>query len=610
MNPLFTPILAYWGLTTTTWLVMWGALGAATIVLVLLVRKRWSDRPTMFKCACLSLWVHLLFAVFSMTLRVVTGAPQGGEGPPIRVTVVSDPPAEVAATITEEKIQPFWEQLEAPSLVQPSSDPLPAESVANSEPGADAPMLEKLAESLTAELPSPAPPLEAPSLLPTPTPSETSANFADNSTDEGKQEVEHTPHNPEAANPEDLAAEPLNEMLAGPSTHEMPDVLPSVAGPVKSHGQIPDKYVDRFAEDLTALATERGGSEQTERSVHAALEWLAATQSSNGGWDASRFGAGKELVVLGHDRRGAGAEADTGVTGLALLAFLGSGHSHLQGSYRNEVARALEYLRQRQRSDGSLFGDAELFARMYCHAMATLAVCEAYAVTRDTRLDGMARRATSFSLAMQHPTDGGWRYRRGDTGDTSLLGWQLMALKSAELAGIEIPQITWTRVERFLERVQRGDAGGLAAYRPDSPPSRTMTAEAWFCRQLLQTSRNVALAEPAIEEALESLGKELPSASHRNLYYWYYATLALQQNQEHSPQSLEAWESWNLALTTALLSTQEADGSWNENTVWGGDGGRVYTTAISTLCLEVYYRYRPASEPGDLAGRKEWQSLR
>jgi hypothetical protein len=344
--------------------------------------------------------------------------------------------------------------------------------------------------------------------------------------------------------------------------------------------------------------------------VRAALVWLAAAQSENGGWDASKYGAGQERAVLGHNRLGAGANADTGVTGLAVLAFLGAGHSHTQGDYRTEVAHALEYLRQRQRADGSLAGDAELYAQTYCHSMATLAVCEAYAMTRDQRLDSLARRAVAYSLSLQHPTDGGWRYRRGDTGDTSQLGWQLMSLESARLAGIEIPAVAWTRVQRFLKGVQHGSAGGRASYRPDGPPSRTMTAEAWYCHQLLGVERGSPLTPAAIEEAVASLSEELPTTSRRNLYYWYYATLALHQNQHHSAGSLAAWENWNQALTTVLLTTQDRDGSWDTNTVWGGYGGQIYTTSLSALCLEVYYRYHLGENQGEIAGREDWTSRR
>ena len=103
--------------------------------------------------------------------------------------------------------------------------------------------------------------------------------------------------------------------------------------------------------------------------------------------------------------------------------------------------------------------------------------------------------------------------------------------------------------------------------------------------------------------------RNLPSPSNRNLYYWYYATLALQQNQHQSPEDTSSWESWNHALTTALIATQESDGSWDADTVWGGYGGKVYTTSLSALCLEVYYRYSPVQGPRELADREGWQSL-
>src|SRR5205085_12139428 len=186
----------------------------------------------------------------------------------------------------------------------------------------------------------------------------------------------------------------------------------------------------------------RGASAETEAAVKAALQWLSKHQSTDGRWDASRFGGGRELRILGHDRNGAGAQADTGVTGLALLAFLGAGHTHNQGGYQDTVARGLEFLLRSQASDGNLGGNAEQFALMYCHGMGTLALSEAYAMTGDPRLGQSVKLAVRYTISAQNRTTGGWRYRPGDQGDLSQLGWQLMALKSAELANIEVPAST------------------------------------------------------------------------------------------------------------------------------------------------------------------------
>ncbi|HZZ72296.1 MAG TPA: hypothetical protein VFE24_08580 [Pirellulales bacterium] len=351
---------------------------------------------------------------------------------------------------------------------------------------------------------------------------------------------------------------------------------------------VPTPYLLRVAPNHGGAVRRGGGSPEVEASVQSALEWLAANQNADGRWEAKRFGAGKERNVLGHDRHGAGARADTGVTGLALLALLGSGNTHREGKYSTTVRKGLEFLLNSQARDGNLGGDAETFAFMYCHGMATLSISEAYAMTHDSRLEPFVHRAIDFTVSMQHPQAGGWRYQPNDTGDTSQLGWQLMSLKSAELAGIPIPQRTRDGMVRFLKGVTFGAHNGRASYRPDERASRTMTAEALVCRQFLGMERS----NPASDEAGDFVLEELPSASKMNLYYWYYGSLSMYQLQG------DYWRKWNDALQPALLKTQEAGGelkgSWSpDDDQWGGYGGRVYATAMATLCLEVYYRYLP-----------------
>jgi hypothetical protein len=224
---------------------------------------------------------------------------------------------------------------------------------------------------------------------------------------------------------------------------------------------------------------------------------------------------------------------------------------------------------------------------MYCHGMATFALAEAYGMTGDRTLEEPLRRAVAYTLAAQHPTKGGWRYQPGDNdGDTSQFGWQLLALKSAELAGLELPSNARRGMITFLKSVASGKHGGLASYRPGEPVSRTMTAEALFCRQLLGMTRE----NPANSEAGNYLAQELPGDGPVNLYYWYYATLAMYQLQG------EHWEKWNEALLAELLRLQRDSGtlagSWDPDPIWGSYGGRVYSTALGALCLEVYYRFQ------------------
>jgi hypothetical protein len=124
-----------------------------------------------------------------------------------------------------------------------------------------------------------------------------------------------------------------------------------------------------------------------------------------------------------------------------------------------------------------------------------------------------------------------------------------------------------------------------------------MTAEAFYCRELLQEFTGEPVDPQAAVEATKSLLSSLPDRNRVNLYFWYYASLALHQQQQTSEQAAAAWSTWNEALCDVLLATQQTHGenagSWNTNTVWGGYGGRVYTTAMAAMCLEVYYRYAP-----------------
>jgi len=321
--------------------------------------------------------------------------------------------------------------------------------------------------------------------------------------------------------------------------------------------------------------------------------------------------------VLGDDRHEAGRDADTGMTALALLAFLGAGHTHLEGNYRPNVERGLEFLLRAQAADGNLFGGAGLYAQMYCHSMATFALAEAQAMTGDRRLAAEVSRAVGFCLRAQHPTTGGWRYEIGNKGDTSQLGWQTMALASGERAGMAVPLQTWTGIDRFLRSVRRGQFGGLASYQEYSPASTSMTAEALYCRLLLTEKLGGAIDERSAAEATRQLLASLPSAQPINLYYWYYATLALHHRRVSSDAAAAAWQAWNEALTGVLLDAQVSvgpdAGSWSPNTVWGGYGGRVYSTAMAAMCLEVYYRYAstPVQGQSSLATRPDgWQPSR
>lgn len=180
----------------------------------------------------------------------------------------------------------------------------------------------------------------------------------------------------------------------------------------------------------------------------------------------------------------------------------------------------------------------------------------------------------------------------------SMFGWQLMAFRSAQDGGIPIPEKTRSRMIDFLTKRSRGDKGGLAGYRDTDPVTPAMTAEAMFCKQMLGMPRS----NPRAVEGANYLLQNRPKLSELNLYYWYYGTLAMFQ------YGGEEWTRWNDALRDLLVSEQVAEGplagSWEPKDAYARYGGRLFSTAVATLCLEVYYRRLPMYQWSDPGGTK------
>ena len=363
--------------------------------------------------------------------------------------------------------------------------------------------------------------------------------------------------------------------------------------------RLPAPYRNRAIDDRLETAQKYGGNASTEEAVERALRFMAASQSADGRWDASAFGAGTaDDAADAIERPNTGRESDTGISGLCLLAFMGAGNTPSSGPYREEVQRGFEWLISQQRDDGYLGGlgkqqGAELIAGAYCHAIATFALAESVAMQEVSDVDPRQRaaieKALAYSYSAQLP-DGGWRYipRQDKGGDMSIFGWHLMALKSAGYAGVRIPENVTADAITFLNERSIGPSRGLAGYRVGSPPTATMTAEALFCRQMIGVSRDAASSREAVAFVLRAT----PTLVNENFYYWYYGTLAMYQ------YGGEPWQQWNERLREILVSQQQPDGRWNAGAAWGAYGGDLYSTALGTLCLEVYYRYLPLYRQG------------
>jgi len=330
-----------------------------------------------------------------------------------------------------------------------------------------------------------------------------------------------------------------------------------------------------------ACVKKHGGTAASEAAVAAALKWLAAAQLPDGSWNFDHRLAHDPDVRMA-DHTGNLTSARNAATAMAVLPFLGAGQTHVDGSYKETVMRGLGYLwlhMKKTEKTGSL---NESGGSMYSHGLASIALCEAYALTRDKKLLSPAQASLNFIAHAQDPVGGGWRYQPRQPGDTSVTGWQLMALKSGHAAYLQVSPSTVRGATKFLDSVQ---AGNGAYYGYTTPGKRwTTTAVGLLCRMYLGWPRDRA----ALKEGVKYLSAQGPSKT--DMYYNYYATQVMfQYGGEH-------WEKWNVRMRNHLVSEQgkvgPAKGSWYFAGGAGAErGGRIYNTSLATMILEVYYRH-------------------
>jgi hypothetical protein len=341
-----------------------------------------------------------------------------------------------------------------------------------------------------------------------------------------------------------------------------------------------------------------GSTRDGDRAIVAALYWFARHQSRDGSWSLQEYGKMcKDKSCTG----AGGQESLSAATAMCVLPYFAAGQTHQSnGPFKQTISDGVYWLLRHQKPDGDLSADASgKQSWMYSHGLATIALCECYAMSHDKNVGRAAQKAIDFIQAAQNTKTGGWRYHPGDDGDTSVLGWQLMALKSAQMAGLTVNRATLDATKKYLQSVaigapggaSSGSAGGEFAYQPDGALSPTMSAVGLLCNQYLHAGKT----DPVIVGGVRYLMANLPDANSPNVYYWYYASQVMHNMDDHD------WDVWNRKMRTILVNSQSRDGcaagSWDPDKpnrdAWGTQGGRIMMTSFATLTLEVYYRYMP-----------------
>lgn len=350
----------------------------------------------------------------------------------------------------------------------------------------------------------------------------------------------------------------------------------------------PSSPFPRSPEERKPRVAKLGGTKDSEDAVAKGIAYLARNQEPDGRWS----------LILQNDTAAPGRRPQTahdiGTTGLSILALITHDHTpDKPGPYRETVKKALDFLIASQEQNGDLRGPPRLRGAgsakgdLYDHAIATLALAETATMTGNPRYKAAALKGVDFIVSAQDPQTGGWRYIPGEAGDTSVFGWQIMAMHAAQQLGFQIPDKTREQAAYYISISAKGPRNMLASYRPKGQPTGTMTAEMMYARMLLGQK----LSDEDIAPVTDFLAQQPPTMRQPNFYYWYYGSLCMMQAQN------DDWKRWNTRSREALIALQNkggpTDGAWDTDPKYADRGGRVYTTAIATLTLEVYYRYQP-----------------
>ncbi|MEX0728917.1 MAG: prenyltransferase/squalene oxidase repeat-containing protein, partial [Planctomycetaceae bacterium] len=354
--------------------------------------------------------------------------------------------------------------------------------------------------------------------------------------------------------------------------------------------RLKSQFAGRNSAARAAFVKAYGGTAESEAAVVAGLKWLAAHQSSDGSWSFDHTTAACDGTCTAP---GMLLDCRTGATGMALLAFLGAGQTHREGGFQTEICAAIDFLLEHMKwdPDGNGFDLREgslPTASFYVQGIVSMALSEAYAMTSDRRLLKPAQGAVDFIVWAQDPQGGGWRYRPRTPGDTSVVGWQAMALTSARVAGLQVPQKTLQKSLKFLKSVESQQGIGYGYTNRLARPSTT--AIGFLCRMYIEPNP----PRKTFARAVKLIGDFGPSPD--DMYYNYYAT----QFMHHygGPE----WDKWNVKMRDWLVETQEktghAAGSWMPRDRHARPGGRLYMTTMAIMTLEVYYRHLPLYQHG------------
>jgi hypothetical protein len=330
-----------------------------------------------------------------------------------------------------------------------------------------------------------------------------------------------------------------------------------------------------------------------DAAVNRGLEYLARQQIDS---DAAAALGRPELAGSFREPNSPG---NTGITSLAVMAFLARGHLPGRGPYGSVINRGIDYILSQQLENGLLIcrqQTGRTTGLMYEHSIATLLLSEVSGMvdaTRQQKLDDVLSKALLVLLQAQkvpktEMNAGGWRYTPGTTdSDLSLTGWSVMALRAAKLNGAAVPDEHIEMAVAYILNCHE-DNGGFSYMPSMRDPTASMTGIALLCLELCGEHGNedCAAAGEFILNRPPQMTTPDGRPGHFRYYSFYYCGQAMFQ------LGGKYWNEFAPMMYEALLPDQQQDGRW----AYPGNSfpyNTSYPTAMSVLTLTVSARQLP-----------------
>lgn len=336
--------------------------------------------------------------------------------------------------------------------------------------------------------------------------------------------------------------------------------------------KISSLYSGRSNEGRKKTLKKFGGNDATEMAVLKALRWLKKTQKADGSWAPS------ESIAM---------------TGLALLTYLAHGETPMSEEFGPTVQRGMQYLADR-------INELKKPPADYRNGIAAYALSEAYGLTKVPFLKPAMDKSLQWIVDGQQKNGGfDYSYAKGARWDLSVSCWQYQALKAGFVAGADVRGLEKAieRGVRFMCNVTYDKRKKRFGYSSPGLGSDGLQGAATLCLQLFGEGRcteaktGIKYISEECKVVWNNPKLKVTSSSENPLYAWYYQTQAM----FHAGKT--TWKQWNAMFAPELIKFQNPEGYWEcpsrDRVEFKCNYDKWYTTTLSALSLQVYYRYLP-----------------